>query len=118
MNIDEDRKLLNWVSKIGPSKWAICAHSIVGRSGKQCRERYYNALCPNIKRGGWTPEEDFLLFRMYEENGSQWSKIAKSFQGRTENSLKNRFYSTLRKIETERKKEKITKWICMRVWTF
>jgi hypothetical protein len=30
--------------------------------------------------------------------GSSWSKIAQRINGRTENSIKNRFYSTLRKI--------------------
>jgi len=33
-------------------------------------------------------------------------KIAMNFNGRTENSIKNRFYSTLRRITREKRKEK------------
>lgn len=34
---------------------------------------------------------------MYHEHGSKWTVIAQFLDGRTENSIKNRFYSTLRK---------------------
>lgn len=104
--IEEDRRLIEWVKKEGPTKWSQCAEYISGRSGKQCRERWYNTLNPNVKKGNWTPEEDYHIFQLYSTYGSQWSKIAAYFKGRTENSIKNRFYSTLRRIATEKKKEK------------
>lgn len=95
---DEDEKLLEWVKNNGPNKWSVCAENIPGRSGKQCRERWFNNLNPNVKKGNWTTEEDNLIFRGYLEHGSSWSRIAKELQGRTENSVKNRFYSTVRKL--------------------
>lgn len=52
----------------------------------------------------WTEEEDRLLFRLYKEKGSVWSAIARNFSGRTENNLKNRFYSTLRRIARKKAK--------------
>jgi len=104
--IDEDRKLMEWVNKEGATKWSQCADYIIGRSGKQCRERWFNTLNPNVKKGHWTPEEDYNIFQLYNKLGSQWSKIASYFKGRTENSIKNRFYSTLRRIATEKKKGK------------
>jgi len=104
--IDEDRKLIEWVRKEGALKWSQCAEFIRGRSGKQCRERWFNTLCPHVKKGNWSPEEDFNIFQLYNKYGSQWSKITEYFKGRTENSIKNRFYSTLRRIATEKKKEK------------
>lgn len=36
--------------------------------------------------------------------GSSWSKIAKNIPGRTENSIKNRFYSTLRRLKSDNMK--------------
>lgn len=103
-SIEEDRKLLEWVRMEGPTKWSQCADYITGRSGKQCRERWFNTLHPEVKKGGWGPEEDFIIFDSFSKFGSKWSKIAKELPGRTENSIKNRFYSTLRRISTESKK--------------
>jgi hypothetical protein len=102
--IEEDKKLTEWVNKKGPHKWSHCAEAIPGRSGKQCRERWFNTLNPEVKKGEWTAEEDFRIFELFSKYGSKWSKIASHFQGRTENSIKNRFYSTLRRIYAEKKK--------------
>ena len=101
---DEDLRLVTWVQEKGPIKWAQCAHLIPGRSGKQCRERWFNNLNPNVKKGDWTPEEDDLIFKLYVNYGSSWSKIAQHFKDRTENSIKNRFYSTIRKLYSDKKK--------------
>ena len=106
---DEDLRLMTWVQEKGPIKWAQCAHLIPGRSGKQCRERWFNNLNPNVKKGDWTPEEDDLIFKLYVNYGSSWSKIAQHFKDRTENSIKNRFYSTIRKLYSDKKKLTKTK---------
>ena len=103
-SIEEDNKLMAWVQEKGPVKWAQCAQLIPGRSGKQCRERWFNNLNPNVKKGDWTPEEDDLIFKLYVNYGSSWSKIALHFKDRTENSIKNRFYSTIRKLYSDQKK--------------
>jgi hypothetical protein len=62
-----------------------------GRSGRQCRDRYRNYLCPGITTDQWTAEEDNLLRQKYAELGTQWAKIGKSFRGRTGTALKNRW---------------------------
>jgi hypothetical protein len=104
-SIEEDRKLMQWVKKEGPNKWTSCAEYINGRSGKQCRERWLNTLNPDVKKGNWEPEEDYMIFKLFTQFGSQWSKINLYFQNRTENSIKNRFYSTLRRIAAEKRKD-------------
>lgn len=50
----------------------------------------------------WTKEEDQTIFNLYKEYGSAWSLMVKSFHGRTENQIKNRFYSTLRRVATKK----------------
>ncbi|EAS07646.1 Myb-like DNA-binding domain protein (macronuclear) [Tetrahymena thermophila SB210] len=102
---DEDEKLIYWVQQYGPYKWSQCSELITGRSGKQCRERWFNNLNPNVKKGNWTQEEDNAIFRGYLSHGSSWSKIAKNLEGRTENSVKNRFYSTVRKLLSDMEKK-------------
>ncbi len=106
--IEEDRKLLSWVKREGPNKWANCAEFIKGRSGKQCRERWHNTLNPNVKKGNWEPEEDYLIFKLYQKYGTQWSKINQHFVRRTENSVKNRFYSTLRRLAADNKRKRVS----------
>lgn len=101
---EEDQRLYEWVAKEGPTKWSQCSQIIIGRSGKQCRERWFNNLNPMVKKGNWSIEEDDMIFKLYMQYGSSWSKIAKHLKGRTENSIKNRFYSTIRKIAADRKK--------------
>jgi hypothetical protein len=103
----EDKKLIEWVKLEGPTKWSQCAIYISGRSGKQCRERWNNTLSPQVKKGDWSIEEDYTIFKLYSIYGTKWSKIALSFPGRTENSIKNRFYSTLRRIDAETRKASI-----------
>ena len=58
-----------------------------------------------MKKGDWTTEEDFKLFSLFNIHGSSWTKLTKHFMGRTENSIKNRFYSTIRKIKADLKKK-------------
>lgn len=102
-NVEEDKKLIDWIKTNGASNWTNCSEFITGRSGKQCRERWLNALNPLLKKGSWEPEEDYIIFKLFKKLGSKWSIISNYISGRTENSIKNRFYSTLRRIAAESK---------------
>lgn len=97
--IDEDELLLSWVNLNGPSKWTQCSKEIKGRCGKQCRERWVNILNPSVKKGKWSYEEQVKIFENLRNNLTAWSTIARSIPGRTENSIKNYFYSSLRRIQ-------------------
>lgn len=105
--LDEDQKLIQWVKIYGPNKWSLSARLIVGRNGKQCRERWINHLNPNVKKGNWNEAEDEKIYQLYQKFGSAWSKIAKFFNGRSENSIKNRFYATLRKFDQIKRREEM-----------
>lgn len=93
----EDEILIEWVRTHGARNWAKCANQIQGRTGKQCREHWNNKLNENIKKGDWTAEDDLLILKFYQRFKS-WKKIIPIFENRTENSIKNRFFSQLRKI--------------------
>ena len=101
----EDALLIEWVNKNGPMKWTKCSEVIKGRTGKQCREHWNNCLNPNLKKGYWTDEEDYLILVFYQKYDGSWKKIIPIFKGRTENAIKNRFYSQLRKIAGEKLKK-------------
>jgi myb proto-oncogene protein len=59
-------------------------------------------LSPDIKKDPWTIEEDLLLLEKRQLIGNQWATIAKEISGRTENQVKNRFNSLLKKIREEK----------------
>ena len=99
-NANEDQLLREWVQVHGPRKWTKCSRRIEGRCGKQCRERWMNNLDPTVKRGNWTEREQSLIFRQLKTNWSSWSRTAKRLQGRTENAIKNYFYSSVRRLKT------------------
>ena len=105
-NIEEDKKLIDWIKNNGPCNWTSCASLIPGRTGKQCRERWANSLNPLLKKGLWEPEEDYIIFKLFKLIGSKWAMISNYLSGRTENSTKNRFYSTLRRYAGESVKQK------------
>ena len=105
---EEDQILMQWVEENGPYNWSRCAKKIKERTGKQCRERWKNNLCSDIKKGRWTSEENLLILKLYDKFNS-WKKIIPLFPKRTENAIKNRFYIQLRKIALKNKKEAVSK---------
>lgn len=102
---EEDTHLLALVERHGPSNWSTLSQYLPGRSGKQVRERYMNQLNPNLKKKNWTAEEDRLILEEHGRLGNKWSHIAGKLDGRTDNAVKNRYNSTLKRTITKRKEE-------------
>ncbi|OMJ76435.1 hypothetical protein SteCoe_24220 [Stentor coeruleus] len=72
-------------------------YGITNRSGKQCRERWNNHLDPKTRKREWTEDEEKIIFNYQEQYGNQWSEISKFLIGRSDNTIKNHFYATIRR---------------------
>jgi hypothetical protein len=100
---EEDETVIEFVEREGTKNWRKLAALLPGRVGKQCRERWRNHLDPDVNREPWSDREDAILVELHEKLGNQWVKMAESLPGRSDNAIKNRWNSTLRKRMEEMK---------------
>ncbi|RDX72522.1 Transcription factor MYB118, partial [Mucuna pruriens] len=110
---EEDRVLVQLVKRFGLKKWSQIARLLNGRVGKQCRERWHNHLRPNIRvssssilKDSWNEEEDKILIEAHKEIGNKWAEIARRMPDRTENTIKNHWNATKRRLNAKRQRNK------------
>ena len=128
---NEDNILLNCIKRFGEGKWNEMERCFIGRTRKQIRQRYINnikmkKISENMNQTitlnsssssinekiidekhsfTWNDKLDKILLREYFLNKKSWVKISKKIPGSSENSVKNRFYSLLRQLVNNEKKE-------------
>jgi hypothetical protein len=101
---DEDAVILDMVAK--GFKWADIATAVHGRTREQIRTRFVNVLDPCLIQTPWTDEEDKILFKYQHALGNKWTAIRKYLPGRSENSIKNRYYNRRKSVLTKEKKKR------------
>lgn len=67
------------------------------KNPRQCRERWNNQLNPILKREKWSLKENETLFHLFDKIGPKWKNISENFEGRSDNCIKNQFFSLVRK---------------------
>jgi hypothetical protein len=82
-NPQEDQAIKRLVSIYTIEDWTQISNKLKEeypsskRSGKQCRERWYNHLSPAITKNPWTVQEEEKLFRLHQQQGNKWKDISK-----------------------------------------
>lgn len=105
-NLDEDLALKELVVQHGTKNWALIATQLTMRNGKQCRERWRNHLRPELNKGDWTQQEDIAIWEKVQQFGTKWAQISEQYMpARTDNDIKNRWNSIIRKQTHPRGRE-------------
>ncbi|KAF8761390.1 Myb-like DNA-binding domain [Rhizoctonia solani] len=102
---DEDKFLLEGIQRHGMGNWPEVALHLnaamagrpnhVARTPNQCSFRYSKSLCPTIKKGKWTKEEDQALRKGVASFGRMWTKVQEYVQGRTDAQCRERWSNML-----------------------
>lgn len=93
---EEDAALVKILSQTKVYNWDMIAKKMYNRNARQCKERWFYYLSPDVNNGEWTHEEDQLLISKVKEYGTRWQKIAQFFKGRTNTNCKNRWLAMKR----------------------
>ncbi|XP_073011597.1 transcription factor MYB93-like [Typha latifolia] len=95
---EEDNLLKDYIEKHGVGSWRrLPKLAGLNRCGKSCRLRWTNYLRPDIKRGGFSDEEEQLIVHLHSVLGNKWSSIAMRLPGRTDNEIKNYWNTHMKK---------------------
>ena len=108
-NEGEDRKKKKWTKDAdarlkamvmeGDKDWNEIHMAMDGYTESQCRQRWFENLAPGVQKGRWTVEEDKAILKYQKQFGNRWTDIARYLKGRTDNMIKNRYYSTMRRVK-------------------
>lgn len=99
---EEDSLLLSLMKEhsIEP-KWEKVSYHMkeagYSKSVKQIKARWNNNLRPSLNKQKWTSEDSALLLDTFQQKGNRWTLIKKEFNGRTDNFVKNQFFSIIRR---------------------
>mmetsp|Transcript_6077 Transcript_6077/g.14735 ORF Transcript_6077/g.14735 Transcript_6077/m.14735 type:complete len:210 (+) Transcript_6077:489-1118(+) len=103
---EEDTLLTRLQREEGHKGWEHIGNQFPGRTSRQVRLRYVNHLREGLKSSvdeAFSAEEDELILHLQRECGNKWSQIARHMQGRSDNAIKNRWNTLMRRREREMK---------------
>lgn len=95
----EDLTLLNLVAMLGTLNWIEVSEMMGNRSPKQCAERYHQNLRPGLDDSPLTEQERHLIAHLVLTKGTCWAHIARQLVNRSENKVKNWWYSVQAKLQ-------------------
>lgn len=109
----EERKHLQSLIKIhGAKDWSSIAKLLnekfpeSSHTPSQCRCLWqrYTRSAHSLARNHWTEKEEAELLFAHSKHKNSWANISNALHGKSNNSIKNRFYTIFRKVKNKVKK--------------
>ena len=89
-SVADDKHLMDAVMIYGDASFADLSYYLGDKNSDQCLQRWRYSICPQIKRGKWTQEEDAEIMAIISEHGYDWQKIKDVQKQRTRSQVRER----------------------------
>eukprot|EP00529_Nitzschia_sp_RCC80_P008435 CAMPEP_0113504798 /NCGR_PEP_ID=MMETSP0014_2-20120614/34926_1 /TAXON_ID=2857 /ORGANISM="Nitzschia sp." /LENGTH=1174 /DNA_ID=CAMNT_0000399969 /DNA_START=400 /DNA_END=3924 /DNA_ORIENTATION=- /assembly_acc=CAM_ASM_000159 len=98
---DDDIRLTDIMKKYkNPRDWEpIAIEHGMGKTAKECHERWIRYLKPGVRKGQWTDQEDAIVIEAVQTSSEQpftrWSDLAQRLPGRVGKQIRDRWVNHL-----------------------
>ncbi|KAL3921726.1 MAG: hypothetical protein SGILL_002595 [Bacillariaceae sp.] len=98
---EDDMRLSEIMKKYkNPRDWEpIAKEHGMGKSAKECHERWIRYLKPGVRKGQWTDQEDAIVIEAVTQSSEQpftrWSDLAQRLPGRVGKQIRDRWVNHL-----------------------
>ena len=96
---EEDLLLKKLTTNFNKVNWYECSIMIPGRNSLECMKRSAILILNKNIIGKWSHGEQILIFRFTKMFEFSWKIFIKFLPGRSQNSVKSFFHSTIRRIK-------------------
>eukprot|EP00826_Nyctotherus_ovalis_P028431 TRINITY_DN2245_c0_g1_i5.p1 TRINITY_DN2245_c0_g1~~TRINITY_DN2245_c0_g1_i5.p1 ORF type:complete len:369 (-),score=79.02 TRINITY_DN2245_c0_g1_i5:46-1047(-) len=101
---DQDTRLSSLVAVHGSDCWPAISVALnfafpsQVKSPQQCCKRWREMLEVENDRKEWTEEDELRMIIAHKKYKNRWASISECLKGRSNNTIKNKFYSVFRKV--------------------
>ena len=93
---EEDELLMQLMKSTEHPNYSRMAERFPGKTGQQVAERWDKVLNPELVKGSWTRQEDEIIMRFVQENGTKnWRKLCELLPGRIGKQCRERWRNHL-----------------------
>ena len=93
---EEDELLMKLMKSTEHPNYSRMAEQFPGKTGQQVAERWDKVLNPELVKGSWTRQEDEIIMRFVQENGTKnWRKLCDLLPGRIGKQCRERWRNHL-----------------------